>query len=74
MNKVASNVEDAIRRIRNIASPPNCNRLNCETPCAKTGKCGDCITDSICCQFVVTRVSRVKDRIKVILVGESLGY
>ena len=74
MNKVVSNVEDAIRRIRNIASPPNCNRLNCETPCAKTGKCGDCLTDSICCQFVITRVSRVKDRIKVILVGESLGY
>lgn len=74
MNKVVSNVEDGIRRVRNEATPPNCNRLNCNTPCAVTGKCGDCLTDSICCQFVVTRMSRVPNRIKVILVGDTLGY
>lgn len=74
MNKVVPNVEDGIRRIRNMATPPNCNRLDCKTPCATTGKCGDCFTDSICCQFVVTRMSRVPNRIKVILVGETLGY
>lgn len=74
MNKVVANVEDGIRRVRNEATPPNCNRLGCETPCAKTGRCGDCFTDSICCQFVVTRMSRVPGRIKVILVGQELGY
>ncbi len=74
MNKVVTNVEDGIRRVRNQATPPNCNRLSCNTPCAVTGKCGDCYTDSICCQFVVTRMSRVPGRIKVILIGETLGY
>lgn len=74
MNKVVANVDDAIRRIRNEATPPNCNRLNCDTPCAVNGKCGDCYTNSICCQIVVTRVSLLKDRIKVILVGDTLGY
>ena len=74
MNKVVSNVEDGIRRVRNIATPPNCVRLNCKTPCAETGKCGECFNDSICCEFVVTRMSRVPNRIKVILVGEELGY
>lgn len=74
MNKVVSNVEDGYRRIRNIATPPNCNRLDCNTPCATTGKCGECFTDSICCEFVTTRMSRVPNRIKVILVGETLGY
>lgn len=74
MNKVVANVEDGIRRVRNEATPPNCNRLNCNTPCAVTGKCGDCFTNSICCQFVVTRMSIVPNRIKVILVGETLGY
>mgnify|MGYP003292598412 CR=1 FL=1 len=74
MNKVVTNVEDGIRRVRNIATPPNCNRLNCKTPCATTGKCGECFTDSICCQFVVTRMSRIPNRIKVILVGQELGY
>ena len=74
MNKVVTNVEDGIRRVRNVATPPNCIRLNCKTPCAVTGKCGECFGDSICCQFVVTRMSRVPNRIKVILVGEELGY
>lgn len=74
MNKVVSNVEDGIRRVRNIATPPNCVRLGCKTPCAETGKCGECFNDSICCEFVVTRMSRVPNRIKVILVGEELGY
>ena len=74
MNKVVSNVEDGVRRVRNVATPPNCVRLNCKTPCAVTGKCGECFGDSICCQFVVTRMSRVPDRIKVILVGQELGY
>ena len=74
MNKVVPNVEDGIRRVRNEATPPNCNRLGCQTPCAITGKCGDCLTNSICCQIVVTRVSQTPNRIKVILVGENLGY
>lgn len=74
MNKVVSNVEDGIRRVRNVATPPNCNRLNCNTPCATTGKCGDCLPNSICCQVVITRASLIPNRIKVILVGETLGY
>ena len=74
MNKVVSNVEDGIRRVRNVATPPNCVRLDCKTPCAINGKCGECFGDSICCQFVITRMSRLPDRIKVILVGQELGY
>lgn len=74
MNKVVANVEDGLRRVRNIATPPNCIRLSCKTPCAVTGKCGECFGDSICCEFVVTRMSRIPNRIKVILVGEELGY
>lgn len=74
MNKVVPNVEDGIRRVRNMATPPNTIRLNRNTPCSKTGRCADCLTDSICCHIVVTRASMVPGRIKVILVGEELGY
>lgn len=74
MNKVVSNVEDGIRRVRNVATPPNTVRLNRNTPCAMTGRCAECYQDSICCQIVVTRVSMIPNRIKVILVGEELGY
>ena len=74
MNKVVSNVEEGIARSRNCAAPPNTVRLGCDTPCAKIGQCGNCFNDTICCQIVVTRASRVPGRIKVILVGEELGY
>lgn len=74
MNKVVSNVEEGIARSRNFAAPPNTVRLGCDTPCAKIGQCGNCLNDTICCQIVVTRASRVPGRIKVVLVGEELGY
>ena len=71
MNKVASNVEDAIRRIHTVASPMNCRRLSRNTPCAATGVCADCLSpDSICSQTVITRRSGVENRIRVILVGK----
>jgi hypothetical protein len=75
MNKVASDIEAAYKRVKNIASPPNCIRLNRKTPCAVTGKCGDCLgAECICSQTVITRRSAVEGRIKVVLVGEELGY
>lgn len=75
MNKVVSSVEDGVRRVRDQASPPNAVRLDKRTPCAVSGRCGDCYSeDCICSQIVVTRRSSIKDRIKVILVAEELGY
>lgn len=74
MNKVVSNVDDGIRRIRNLSTPANTRRLGCNTPCVQLGRCADCLDQTICCQFVVTRASKIPNRIKVILVGEELGY
>ena len=75
MNKVVSSLEAAEERARLNACPPNCIRLNRKTPCALTGRCGDCYgSDCICSQFVTTRRSSVPGRIKVILIGESLGF
>ena len=75
MNKIVTDIDSGFKRVRNIASPPNTVRLNKKTPCAVTGKCEDCYSpDCICGQFVVTRRSGVPNRIKVILIGEELGY
>lgn len=74
MNKIVTDVPSGIERVRNMATPPNTVRLNRDTPCAKTGRCGDCLTNSICSQIVVTRTSMIPSRIKVILIGEELGY
>lgn len=74
MNKIVKSVEEGISRTRNVASPQNCIRLNKDTPCKINGVCGNCLKDTICDQIVITRASRVPNRIKVILVGEELGF
>lgn len=75
MNKVVANVDDALDRIHCTAAPINGKRLNKQTPCAITGVCGDCLSpDCMCSQLVVTRRSGIEGRIKVILIGEELGY
>ena len=75
MNKVASDLDHAMKRARNIAAPINAGRFDITTPCTKTGKCMDCKSiDTVCCQFLITRFSRHKDRIHVILVNENLGF
>ena len=45
------------------------------TPCRKTGKCGDCVgEDCICRQILITRMSMIPDRIKVVLINDDLGF
>ena len=74
MNKITKDVEEGLSRVRNVASPQNCIRLNKNNPCAINGVCGNCLSDTICDQIVITRASRVPNRIKVILVGEEIGF
>lgn len=75
INKVTKTVEDAVVRARTIAAPINAQRFSLETPCLITGSCGNCISaDSICAYMVTTRICRPAGKIKVILVGEELGF
>ncbi len=75
MNKVSTDLPEALHRVRNIASPPNTVRLGKNTPCAVDGRCHDCMSpDCICNQFVITRRSREKERIIVLLVNDNLGF
>lgn len=75
INKIAKDEAAAIERVKNYASPINAIRLNKNTPCAIKGSCYDCFSsDTICCVTSIQRFSRFKNRIKVILVDEELGY
>ncbi len=75
MNKVCADVDSAMKRARNVAAPINAQRFGLATPCSKTGSCMNCKSpDTICCQILITRYSRHKDRIHVILVNDNLGF
>lgn len=81
-NKIVHSLDDAVRRVKEIAAPANCVRLGCNTYCAEKGECmgiDGCMTDgckgdTICCNFLISAKQRHKDRINVILVAEELGY
>ena len=82
-NKIVKDVAEGFKRVKTIAAPKNAKRLNTATPCKELGHCicvdGD-ITDGcksaqrICSQYVVTAFQRDKNRIKVIITPEALGY
>lgn len=75
MNKVVKDEAAALERIHTLAAPPNAVRIGVKTPCALTGVCADCTSPNcICSQILTIRYSRLKERIKVILIGEKLGY
>jgi hypothetical protein len=74
-DKIMPDLPSAVLRARNIASPANAIRLNKNTPCVRGGRCYDCVLeDCICADIVLTRLSKIPNRIKVVLVGEKLGY
>lgn len=75
MNKVCPDADTAMKRARNVAATINNQRFNGNNPCVRTGACADCKSpDTICCQFLITRYSKHKDRIHVILVNDNLGF
>ena len=75
MNKLCETVEAAVDRVHNVAAVKNAERFGLtKTGCSK-GKCVNCLSDECMCSYVVkTRRSKVKGRIKIILVGEELGF
>ena len=75
MNKVVKDMDAAYSRVRNYVAPVNARRLGCKTPCAVIGQCADCVSPGcICANMVTTRYSRPNGKIKVVLVGEDLGF
>lgn len=85
-NKIVSDIDAAIDRVKRTAAPANATRLSCQTYCREKGECMSLAQDEtgmtsgcgsparICCNYVVSAYQRVKGRIKVIIVGEELGY
>jgi hypothetical protein len=74
-NKIVDDVQEGIKRIKNVAAPLNARRLNIDVPCAKVGKCVDCNSPNRICRVIVIheRKPSLTDMF-IILVGEELGF
>ena len=75
-NKLAPNLESAIDRARNIASPKNAQRLNRKTPCAVKGdKCYNCQSpERICRNLSVFWEKPTGATYEILLINDDLGY
>jgi len=83
-NKIVNNLDEAINRVKSIAAPANCERLTKDTYCRSRGECiginkkmtNGCDSENRICRnyTVIARQPKFSDRIKVLIVGEELGY
>lgn len=76
-NKLADDLEKALWRAKNIASPLNAKRLNRKTPCAVKGdKCYNCTSPERICR--VTSIIDYKPgsigKMELIIINADLGY
>jgi hypothetical protein len=79
INKITPDLEAALKRAREYAAPLNCKRLNWDSACSGNGKCHNeiCLFPEykrMCCQVLVIEAETAPGRLKVILVGENLGF
>ncbi len=83
-NKLVANLDEAVRRVKRLAAPANALRLEKETYCSRSGHClrysgqscadGCSSPDRICSTYVVQGWQQEKNRIKVVLVDDDLGF
>ncbi|MFP4200217.1 MAG: lactate utilization protein [Clostridia bacterium] len=74
-NKIADDLDEALKRSRRVAAPINALRLNLDTPCAETGYCVDCESPKTICAVTVVMEKRPSEtEVIVVLVPEDLGY
>jgi len=85
-NKLVKNLEQAVHRVKTIAAPKNCKRLNFKNYCASAGICVSlnkkkpAMTDGCdslqrsCCNYLISTMQRVRGRVIVLIINEDLGY
>lgn len=75
INKISETLEEAIFRVRNIASPKNAKRAGLNPPCVELQECVDCQSpDRVCNNLVIIEGQHEMGRMKVFIVDEVDGF
>jgi len=79
INKITPDIEQALKRARQQATPLNCKRLNYKSPCLADGICHEDIClfpeyQRMCCQILIIEAEVSLGRLKVVLINEELGF
>ncbi len=74
-NKLCETLEEAIKRARNISASLNAKRSGYSPPCIQMKQCIDCNTkDRVCFNLVIIEGQYDKERMKIFVVDEDLGF
>ena len=74
-NKITNDMQSAIRRIREVATPQVVKDMGFDLPCSATGFCVDCDSPVRACRAtVILERKPFYSDISVILINEDLGF
>lgn len=76
-NKIEPDLEKAVWRARNIASPMNAAKYDLNTPCVKNGgRCTDCSSPERICNAMVIYMKRMGylEDSEIVFIDEKLGF
>jgi hypothetical protein len=74
-NKIVSTVEDAIRRVKNVASPLNAKRAGFNPPCVELNQCIDCVSNErVCNSLSIIEGQSDRERMQILIVNENYGF
>ncbi len=75
VNKVVDTLEEAISRVKNVASPLNAKRAGYNPPCVVLNKCVDCVSKERVCNYLSIIEGQLDgDRMKVLIANVDCGY
>ncbi|MBF0274323.1 MAG: lactate utilization protein [Nitrospinae bacterium] len=78
-NKLVTNLDEALKRVRNYTVPINSQRLNYATPCLETLECNETVCNAVdykrmCNQILILEGEVVSGRLYLVMVEGSYGY
>lgn len=74
-NKIVDSVDEAIKRVKNVACPLNAKRAGFNPPCIALMRCVDCVSkDRVCNTLSIIEGQSDCNRIKVFIVNEECGF
>ena len=75
VNKVVDTLEDAMKRLRQIA-PLNAMRVHHKAPCVETGRCMDCQLHASVCNSVgiINHGRKTPGRFTIIMIAAEVGF
>ena len=74
-NKIVSTVDEAIKRVKNVACPMNAKRAGFNPPCVALNRCTDCTSkERVCNSLSIIEGQSDENRIRIFIVNENIGF